>query len=255
MATGDSAMMADFGAEIMVESSRFWMSRLEPMSGGEFGLTRVVAGPDEFHEHVDNNAYTNYLVGCASCRPRRPARTWLAPIRPSTRRWCSGSGSPERRYLPPTSADGVIEFDGYFTLTELPVTLDENQMPRYPDGYHHYNLEKSKLLKQADVVMLTYVLPDEFSDEVKRAQLRSTSPGRCTSRAAQPGRSLDHGHRGRRPEPGGAVLPAGVFVDLIDNRWNRPSAGGTWRRMVPAGSAASGCGTAGPRSSRGCAPE
>jgi trehalose/maltose hydrolase-like predicted phosphorylase len=35
-------------------------------------------------------------------------------------------------------------------------------MPMYPPGYHHYNLSGIKLVKQADVVMLTYVLPDEF---------------------------------------------------------------------------------------------
>ena len=31
------------------------------MPNGRYALSRVV-GPDEFHEHVDNSAYTNYLV-------------------------------------------------------------------------------------------------------------------------------------------------------------------------------------------------
>ena len=59
-ATGDQALMIDHGAEIL-ETSRFWTDRLEPRPDGKYVLTRVV-GPDEFHEHVDNNAYTNYLV-------------------------------------------------------------------------------------------------------------------------------------------------------------------------------------------------
>ena len=60
-ATGDSALMTDCGAEILFETSRFWASRLEAMPDGRYALSRVV-GPDEFHEHVDNSAYTNYLV-------------------------------------------------------------------------------------------------------------------------------------------------------------------------------------------------
>ena len=60
-ATGDQALMIDHGAEILFETSRFWTDRLEPRPDGKYVLTRVV-GPDEFHEHVDNNAYTNYLV-------------------------------------------------------------------------------------------------------------------------------------------------------------------------------------------------
>ena len=60
-ATGDHALMTDYGAEILFETSRFWASRLEAMPDGRYALSRVV-GPDEFHEHVDNSAYTNYLV-------------------------------------------------------------------------------------------------------------------------------------------------------------------------------------------------
>src|SRR5947207_8993691 len=60
-ATGDHALMTDYGAEILFETSRFWASRLEAMPDGHYALSRVV-GPDEFHEHVDNSAYTNYLV-------------------------------------------------------------------------------------------------------------------------------------------------------------------------------------------------
>ena len=41
-------------------------------------------------------------------------------------------------------------------------------MPEYPEGYNHFNADETTLVKQPDVVMLMYVLPDEFSDEMKR---------------------------------------------------------------------------------------
>ena len=52
----------------------------------------------------------------------------------------------------------------------MPVTeWDENNMPRYPAGYHHFNCEDTQLLKQPDVVMLLYVLPDAFDAAAKLA--------------------------------------------------------------------------------------
>jgi trehalose/maltose hydrolase-like predicted phosphorylase len=57
--------------------------------------------------------------------------------------------------------------------TGPPITYD---MPKYPPGYHHFNRAGTKLLKQADVVMLTYVLPDEFPDDVKRANYNYYEP-------------------------------------------------------------------------------
>ena len=85
-------------------------------------------------------------------------------------------GGPMERRWPRTSSihldpeHGVIEqFDGYFELKDVPITeWDANDMPRYPAGYHHFNCEDTMLLKQPDVIMLMHMLPDEFSEEVKR---------------------------------------------------------------------------------------
>src|SRR6266545_3145666 len=186
-ATGDQALMTDYGAEILFETARFWADRLEPMPDGRYALSRVV-GPDEFHEHVDNSAYTNYLVrwhlrqaahvyaDLAAHHPREltdlSGRIGLTAD--EAREWLDRA---DRIRLPVQTDDGVIEqFDGYFGLESLAVTLDHNDMPQYPPGYHHYNLGGTKLLKQADVVMLTYVLPDEFAAPVKHANYEYYEP-------------------------------------------------------------------------------
>jgi kojibiose phosphorylase len=249
VATGDVTMMVEFGAEILFETSRFWMSRLEPMAAGEFGLTSVV-GPDEFHEHVDNNAYTNYLV---RWHLQQAARTHdeLAGSHPAelaelaerigltvdeVREW---RATAERVHLPPTTDAGVIEqFDGYFELADLPVELDENDMPRYPKGYHHYNLEGAKLLKQADVVMLTYVLPDDFDDAVKRANYDFYEPRTLHKSSLSPAVHSIMGIEVGDPSRALQYFRRAAFVDLIDNQGNAgegihiASAGGTWQMMV-----------------------
>ncbi|NTU75810.1 MAG: glycoside hydrolase family 65 protein, partial [Anaerolineaceae bacterium] len=61
-ATGDEEFFLGRGVEIIMETARYWASRLEwKEANGRYELTDVI-GPDEYHDHVDNNAYTNYLA-------------------------------------------------------------------------------------------------------------------------------------------------------------------------------------------------
>ena len=144
-----------------------------------------------------------------------------------------------RVHLPATTEAGVIEqFDGYFELAELPVTLDENDMPRYPPGYHHYNLEGSKLLKQADVVMLTYVLPDAFPDAVKRANYDYYEPRTLHKSSLSPAVHSIMGIEVGDPSRALQYFRRAALVDLVDNQGNTSdgmhiaSAGGTWQMVV-----------------------
>ncbi len=61
-ATGDIDLVADGGIDVMVETSRFWLSRVYHREAtGEYVINRVL-GPDEYHQGVDNNYYTNLLA-------------------------------------------------------------------------------------------------------------------------------------------------------------------------------------------------
>jgi Trehalose and maltose hydrolases (possible phosphorylases) len=108
--------MTDYGAEILFETSRFWADRLEAMPDGRYALSRVV-GPDEFHEHVDNSAYTNYLVRWhlqqaahvyAVSRSATPANWpgWPNVSGSSPMRSNNGSPGPSRSVCPPETTTG-----------------------------------------------------------------------------------------------------------------------------------------------------
>jgi kojibiose phosphorylase len=248
-ATGDHALMTGYGAEILFETSRFWASRLEAMPDGHYALSRVV-GPDEFHEHVDNSAYTNYLV---RWHLQQAARVYadLAVTHPGelaslsehiglkpdeVEEWLTRA---ERIHLPARDSGGVIEqFDGYFGLETLPVTHDDNDMPMYPPGYHHYNLAGTSLLKQADVVMLTYVLPDEFDDGVKRANYEYYEPLTLHKSSLSTAIHAIMGIEVGDPRRAVQYFRRAAFVDLVDNQGNTAegihiaSAGGTWQMIV-----------------------
>lgn len=61
-ATHDENFMDQYGYEIIMETARFWASRLEwNESLNRYEINDVI-GPDEYSEHVNNNAYTNYLA-------------------------------------------------------------------------------------------------------------------------------------------------------------------------------------------------
>ena len=81
-ATGDDDFLLEAGAEILLETGRFWASRAGLEADGCCHI-RGVIGPDEYHEDIDDNAYTNVMARwnirraldiAALLRERWPAR-------------------------------------------------------------------------------------------------------------------------------------------------------------------------------------
>ena len=60
-ATADDEFLLEAGAEIVLETARFWASRGQ-LRGRRPLPHRGVIGPDEYHEGVDDNAYTNGMA-------------------------------------------------------------------------------------------------------------------------------------------------------------------------------------------------
>jgi trehalose/maltose hydrolase-like predicted phosphorylase len=60
-ATGDDAFFIDAGAEILLETARFWASRALAEADGKRHIRHVI-GPDEYHEDVDDSAFTNVMA-------------------------------------------------------------------------------------------------------------------------------------------------------------------------------------------------
>jgi len=62
-ATGDEPFLRDFGAEMLVETARLWLSLgfYSDTKGGKFCIN-AVTGPDEYKTVVNNNAYTNLMA-------------------------------------------------------------------------------------------------------------------------------------------------------------------------------------------------
>src|SRR5262249_34398833 len=129
-ATLDERFLLAKGAEILFETARFWTSRVTPGENGRFHILNVV-GPDEYHEGVDDNAYTNVMAQwtleraadvAAMIRERWPARAReiearLALDDAEVLGWRALAA---RIYVGVDPDTGVIEqFRGYFGLEEI----------------------------------------------------------------------------------------------------------------------------------------
>lgn len=178
-ATGDKDFLYKYGAEIIFQTARFWLSRVEKRRD-RYELRKVI-GPDEFHEHVDNNAFTNYLVmwhlSYAVSVYKQMKKEAPEILKELTKKLKLKPDEIEKMkivsktiFFPYDQKTNLIEqFEGYYSLEKhLIKEHDKNGMPKYPKGVDKNNLHRTQLIKQADVVLLLYLFLDRFSSEVKR---------------------------------------------------------------------------------------
>jgi trehalose/maltose hydrolase-like predicted phosphorylase len=166
--TGDDQYLRGAGAEVIVETARYWMQRLDWRPGDNHPSLLGVMGPDEFTPISNNNAYTNRLVKFAL-----HLATEVGEAGGASPRECEAFARAADGLPIPRSADGelVLQCEGFDTLAEL--DLDgfwEDRSKSLGSQVSQERLYRSKCLKQADVLMLMMLFPDEFSEaEVRRA--------------------------------------------------------------------------------------
>ncbi len=178
--TGDDRWLRDMGAEIILETARFWASRGRVEADGRFHIRHVI-GPDEYHEDVDDDAYTNGLAAwnlrCGARVARLLARRW--PSRFEELAASLGLDHDEPRHWEALAAGtwdgfdaktGVIEqFAGYFDREDIDLRALEPRTAPVDVLLGHARVQGSQLLKQPDVLLLLHLFPDQYAPEVHRA--------------------------------------------------------------------------------------
>lgn len=122
--TGDDRFMEDCGYEIVFEAARFWVSCAKwDEKRQKYGIYDVI-GPDEYTEHVDNNAYTNYMaVYCVKMALNYAEKlkaenvevfkslNQKLKLEKDLQKW---KEFQEKMYLPVPNEDGIIPQDDSF---------------------------------------------------------------------------------------------------------------------------------------------
>ena len=174
--TDDVDFMRAYGYEMIFAGARFWASRLKRNRRGRYEI-RDVIGPDEFHEHVNNNAYTNVMAKWNLLEGYKLYHH-IKKLKPETYKKLRAKLNVSDKEVHTWKdiafkivfkqrRDKVIEeFDGYFKKRFVHLKeFDENGIPLLPKGIKVKDYQKTQLVKQADVVMLLYLLRNQFNQK------------------------------------------------------------------------------------------
>ena len=172
--TGDDTLLSGPGRPLVLDTARYWASRVRLDSSG--GHISDVIGPDEYHERVDDNVFTNVM---ARWNLRRAAELAEAGGDVSTdeiAQWRHVADRLVDNYDPHT---GLYEqFDGYYALEPLMIS-DVAETPVAADLlFGRPRISGSQVIKQPDVLMLHHLVPEETAPGSLRPNLEFYEP-RC----------------------------------------------------------------------------
>jgi len=249
--TGDTDLLFRHGVELLVETARMWaaLGFFSPRRDGQF-VIHEVTGPDEYATVVDNNLYTNLMAA----ENLRLAADYVELVRaespPDYSRVVERTGltddelgawrrAAERIYVPYDKEAGVHLQDDRF-LDQAPWDFAGTPPDRYPLLLHYHPLViyRHQVIKQADVVLATVMLPDRFTAAERRRIFDYYDPittgDSSLSECIQAIAAADAGKYRSAEE----YLVDAAAVDLADTAGNLrdglhvASAGGTWMAVA-----------------------
>ncbi len=187
-ASGDEEFLWQCGAEMVLETARFWASRVVFNTRRGKYVLNAVTGPDEYAMVVNNNCYTNTMAKfvleyageiAARMAEERP-RAWAAlcakiDVRPDeAAKW---EDVAARMYLPFDRKLGIHpQDDAFLDMDPIDVAaIPENEKPLL-GNWPWERLIRTQVLKQPDVLLLMFLLNDRYPERVKRANYAYYEP-------------------------------------------------------------------------------
>jgi len=167
-ATGDVDFEREVGLELLVETARLWRSLGHHDPLGAFRIDGVT-GPDEYSAITDNNVFTNLgaarnLVEAANACVRHPDRAAALGVdEEEMASWRDAAGAmtipfDEDLGVHPQS-EGFTRHRHWDFATTRP-----DQYPLMM-AFPYYELYRSQVVKQADLVFALYLFGDRFEPE------------------------------------------------------------------------------------------
>ncbi|MDQ6742646.1 MAG: glycoside hydrolase family 65 [Candidatus Dormibacteraeota bacterium] len=248
-ATRDEDFLVDTAAEIILETARFWASRARRGRDGRHHIAPVI-GPDEYHESVRNNAFTNLLarwnlergLDVAELLAALGGSAWATladriDVRPGElQRWRAVAEGLVHRFDPDTLL--YEQFDGYFRLENI-VAAGVAPRPFAADVVlGRERVHRSQVIKQADVVMLMHVLGDAFPRDVVLANYRYYEPRTSHGSSLSPAVHAVVAARAGLSEEALSYFRMSASIDLDDGMGNAAqgihmaAAAGLWQAAV-----------------------
>ena len=177
-ATGDTDHMVKFGFEVIANIARFWADRVTYDIENKVYTILGVTGPDEFHNNVNNNWYTNIMA------------KWVLDYAYEQSIWLKNESKNKfnkicekynfkveefkkwqeisNKIFLNKRDDIFIQFDDFFKKEQVTVPdIPYDQLP-VVQHWSWDRINRVNLIKQADVILGLYLLSDHFSLKEKK---------------------------------------------------------------------------------------
>jgi len=189
--TGDEEFARGPGRALFVETARYWATRIRTVEDGTAHVYGVI-GPDEYHEPVDDNSFTNIM---ARWNLRRGARAQLEG--PLDHLPTDGEVAEARGWL--ALADAVVDgydpdsgvYEQFAGFHRLEPVIIENVVAARPVNADQVLgrdlVHGAQVVKQADVLMAYHLVPDEMVAEALDANLHFYEPRTAHGSSLSPG--------------------------------------------------------------------
>ena len=248
--TMDKEFLYQFGAEILFETALFYIDRGRFINDRDnrFCLN-MVCGPDEYGCVVNNNAYTNRMTKFhfeytveAYHEMEKECPTVLASLCEKTglttahiNAFMKAAECMFENYLPER---GIHAQDDSYLYKD---PVDMTKTPRNVDirhGLHPLNAWRIQATKQADVVLMMFVMGQDYSLEVKRANYEFYEPKTVHSSSLSAGIHSIVANEINKTEDAYEYFQQSLYMDLKNLRRNTEAGvhfaclGSTWMAVV-----------------------
>jgi trehalose/maltose hydrolase-like predicted phosphorylase len=197
--TDDKSILYDGALEVILECAKFYLSTCVYIPCKNRYELHDVIGPDEYHERVNNNAYTNRIVKhtlssalnlLTSVKKSNP--TFFDEVYEKTQFFKYKTllkDVTNLLYIPQPNKDGIIEqFDGYFNLEDCSLQDVRSRLLNEKEYWGGSNgvASQTQIIKQADTILMLNLFPDDYQTEIKEANFKYYEP------RTEHGSSLSH---------------------------------------------------------------
>ena len=250
--TNDSAFLRDYGVEVLLSTAEYWVSRaIKDEASGEYVINNVI-GPDEWHEHVNNNTYTNAMAQ-HNIEIALQSEQWLREFAPEkaaelyqrlgveTQQFAHWREVAQHLRILQNPETGLIEqFEGFFSLLPFDQSPFVGRKQSYQGLLGMEEVQKYQLVKQADVLMLLTALNQQFDEQTKKVNWDYYYPitdhdyGSSLTPALHVILASQVGDRDAAYE----LFMKGALVDLKNQRGNTPEgihaacSGAVWQAAI-----------------------
>lgn len=180
--TGDDSLLKEGGVQTVIECAKFYYSLLlKKVNSDRYELHDVI-GPDEYHERVNNNGYTNRMAKMTLSsaaeilknldsygKETAEAVKAAYPVQDLANKF---EDAAEKLYIPAPGEDKVIDqFDGYRELEDCSIDTVRGRLLHEKEywGGAYGVASHTQVIKQADVVTMLNLYSDEYPLDVLKA--------------------------------------------------------------------------------------